>query len=46
VGGVKINFVGNAADTCQALPVFGINFNATPLLHQRFPVGTGPSLKT
>jgi hypothetical protein len=23
----------------QALPVLGMNFSATPLLHQRFPVG-------
>lgn len=31
---------------CQALPILGINLSATPLLHQRFPVGCGPSLKT
>jgi hypothetical protein len=29
----------------QALPVLGMNFSATPLLHQRFPVGGGPSSK-
>jgi hypothetical protein len=29
----------------QALPVCGINFSATPLLHQRCPVGAGPSSK-
>jgi hypothetical protein len=28
------------------LPLLGINFNATPLLHQRLPVGCGPSSKT
>jgi hypothetical protein len=32
--------------TGHALLLFGINFNATPLLHQRFPVGGGPSSKT
>jgi hypothetical protein len=30
----------------QILPDLGINFRTTPLLHQRFPVGGGPSLKT
>ena len=37
--------VANGAHN-QTLPDFGINFRATPLLHQRFPVGGGPSLKT
>ena len=30
----------------QALPILGMNLRATPLLHQRLPVGCGPSLKT
>ena len=30
----------------QALPAFGMNLSATPLLHQRLPVGGGPSSKT
>ena len=29
-----------------ALPLFGMNLRATPLLHQRLPVGGGPSSKT
>ena len=29
----------------QALPRLGMNFSATPLLHQRSPVGLGPSPK-
>jgi len=28
----------------QTLPLCGMNFNATPLLHHRCPVGLGPSL--
>lgn len=30
----------------QVLLFFAINLSATPLLHQRLPVGGGPSLKT
>jgi hypothetical protein len=30
----------------QALPVLGTKRNATPLLHQRCPVGGGPSSNT
>lgn len=40
--------VGNQLESikCQTLPLLGMNFSATPLLHQRWPVGFGPSLKT
>lgn len=41
-----INDANQAAVHAQALPLFGINFSATPLLHQRLPVGRGPSVKT
>jgi hypothetical protein len=41
-----ISLSGSLRRAGQALPDFGMNRSATPLLHQRWPVGGGPSSNT